>query len=133
MAYVLHQLLSESAANYPDKAALVYRDDVMTYAELERESNRLAHGLAEMGVVSGDRVGLYLERGCESIIGALGILKAGAAYVPIDPFCPPVRLSYILNKCGIKSLLMSKDKLSSLERVLPTATPVERILVMNRM
>jgi amino acid adenylation domain-containing protein len=130
MAYLLHQLLSESATKYPDKEALVFKTNVMTYAALDQESNRLAHGLASIGVVRGDRVGIFLERGIDSVVGLFGILKTGASYVPIDPFCPPARLSYILNKCRIRCLLTSKEKLTAQEPLLSIAS-LERIMVMN--
>src|SRR5512135_2479723 len=119
MAFLLHQLLSESAAKYPDKEAIVFKDDVVSYAELEDESNRLAHGLSEIGIKKGGRVGIYLNRSIASITALFGILKAGAAYVPIDPFCPPGRLHYILNKCGIKCLITSREKLTGTEHALP--------------
>ena len=130
MAYLLHQLLTESATKYPDKEALVFKNTSLSYADLDQESNRLAHGLASVGVDRGDRVGIYLERGIDSVAGLFGILKAGASYVPIDPFCPPARLSYILNKCRIRYLLTSKEKLATLEQ-LPSIAFVERIVVMN--
>ena len=130
MAYLLHQLLTESATKYPDKEALVFKNTSLSYANLDQESNRLAHGLASVGVDRGDRVGIYLERGINSVAGLFGILKAGAVTLPIDPFCPPARLSYILNKCRIRYLLTSKEKLATLER-LPSIAFVERIVVMN--
>jgi amino acid adenylation domain-containing protein len=131
MIYLLHQLLSESAAKYPDNEAIVFKDERMTYAELERESNKLAHSLLEIGIERGERVGIYMDRCIASIVGAFGVLKAGATYVPIDPLCPPGRLSYILNKCGIKYLITSKEKTANIERVLPTIGSLEYILVMN--
>ena len=131
MAYLLQHLLTESAAKYPGREALVFKTNAMTYASLDQESNRLAHGLASIGVVSGDRVGIYLERGIDSIAGLFGVVKAGASYVPIDPFCPPARLSYILNKCKIRYLLTSKEKLAVLEPLLPSLPSVERVMVMN--
>jgi amino acid adenylation domain-containing protein len=72
-----------------------------------------------------------MERSIDSVVGAFGILKAGASYVPIDSFCPPGRLSYILNKCRIRHLLTSKEKLAALALVLPSIVSVERILVLN--
>lgn len=131
MAFLLHQLLSESAAKYPDKEAIVFRDQSMTYAELERETNKLAHTLSGIGVDRGERVGIYMNRCITSIVAAFGILKAGATYVPIDPMSPPSRLSYIMNKCAIKFLLTSQEKLANIERVFPENSPLESILIMN--
>ena len=131
MVYLLHHLLSESAAKYPDKEAIAFKDDKMTYGELERESNKLAYGLSGIGIERGERVGIYMNRCIASIVGVFGILKAGATYVPIDPTCPPGRLSYIINKCGIEFLLTSQEKLTNVEQVFPAHSPLKSILVMN--
>lgn len=131
MIHLLHQLLSESAARYPDKDALSFKDEEITYGELEKESNRLASGLSEMGLRRGERAGIYMNRCIASIAGVFGIMKAGGTYVPIDPLCPPARLSYIMNKCGIKYLLTTQEKLTNIEQVLPANSPLEAILVMN--
>ena len=131
MIYLLHQLLTESAARYPEKDALTLRDERMTYGELEIESNRLASGLSGIGLQKGERAGIYMNRCIASIVGVFGILKAGATYVPIDPLCPPARLSYIVNKCGIKHLVTTQDKLANIEQVFPAQSPLENILVMD--
>src|ERR1700690_134119 len=131
MAYLLHQLLSESAVKYPDNEAIVFKEHSMTYAELERESNKLAFGLAGSGVERGERVGIHMDRSIDSLVGVFGILKAGAAYVPIDPLSPPGRLSYILDKCRIRFMLTMKEKLANIERAIPEHSPLESILVMN--
>lgn len=131
MVFLLHQLLSESAQKYPDKEAIIFRDIVISYAELEIESNKLASSLSIIGIRRGDLVGIYLNRSIDSIIGLFGVLKAGATYVPIDPLCPPNRLSYIIETCGIKILLTSQDKLKNIEQVFPENSPLENILVMQ--
>jgi amino acid adenylation domain-containing protein len=131
MVYLLHHLLTESAENYPDKEAVIFKDDKMTYAELERESNLLACGLAEIGIARGDRVGISMHRGIPSITGLFGILKAGATYVPIDPLCPPDRLGFIANKCEIKCMLTEREKLADIERVFSANSSLESIFVMN--
>jgi amino acid adenylation domain-containing protein len=131
LAFLLHHLLSETAAKFPDHQALVCGDDVMTYAELASESSLLAAGLTELGIRRGDRVGIHLNRSIAAIVGLFGILKAGAAYVPIDPTCPPNRLRYILNKCGITFLLASHEKLANIERADPATLPLKSVLVLN--
>ena len=131
MAFLLHQLLSESAAKYPDREAIAFRDQSMTYAELERETNKLAHTLLGIGVDRGEQVGIYMNRCITSIVAVFGILKAGATYVPIDPMSPPSRLGYIMNKCGMKFMLTFQEKLANIERVFPENSSLEGILVMN--
>ena len=131
MAFLLHQLLSESAARNPDKEAIVFKDQRMTYSELEGETNKLANRLSEIGIQRGERVGIYMSRCLNSIVGAFGILKAGAAYVPIDPMCPAGRLTYIISKGGIKFLLTSREKLTNIKLAFPEGSPIENILIMN--
>jgi len=131
MIYLLHQLLSESAAKYPGKEAIAFRGDSITYADLESESNKLAYALSVIGIERGERVGIYMNRCITSIIGIFGILKAGATYVPLDPIYPPSRLSYIMSKCEIKFLLTSQEKLQNIEQVFPANSPLESIVVMN--
>jgi amino acid adenylation domain-containing protein len=131
MAFLLHQLLSESAAKYPDREAIAFKDRTITYAELERESNKVAHMLVALKIAKGDRIGLYFNRGIESIISACGILKAGATYVPLDPASPVRRVTYIIEKCGIKSLLTLREKLTKIEKVFPEHPPLEHIVLMD--
>jgi amino acid adenylation domain-containing protein len=131
MAFLLHQLLSETAARYPDREAIAYKDRSITYAALERQSNKVAHTLAALGIEKGDRVGLYFDRGIESIVAACGVLKAGATYVPLDPKSPLIRVSYMIEKCGIKSLLTLQGKLPKIEKALAEGSPPEHIVLMD--
>ncbi|WP_459977499.1 AMP-binding protein, partial [Mycobacterium avium] len=78
----------EQAARTPDAVALVYEDRSWTYRELEEAANRVAHRLAGFGVGAGERVALLFSRSAEAIVAILAVLKAGAAYLPIDPALP---------------------------------------------
>jgi amino acid adenylation domain-containing protein len=132
MAFLLHQLLSESAARHPDGVAVMFEGQTLTYARLERESNRLAHQLLSLGVAKGDRVGIHMRRGIESILAAHGILKSGAAYVPIDPLSPPSRLGYIVGKCGMRVLVTLREKLPNVEQAFASKdSPLESIVVID--
>lgn len=131
MVYLLHQLVSESAQRYPEREAVRFQGSSTTYAELESESGKLARILCEMGVNKGDRVGIHLNRSIHSVIGALGIQKAGAAYVPIDPMAPAGRIDYIVNKCGINHLITSQKRLKALEGIFPSGAPLQGVLVMD--
>jgi amino acid adenylation domain-containing protein len=131
MAHLLHHLLSESAATHPDKTALVCKDESMTYAELDRESERLANGLTALGVERGARVGILMDRSLASIVAVFGILKTRAAYVPVDPASPLVRLNYIVEKCGVTSLLTMRKSLASLARAFPESSPLQSVIVID--
>jgi amino acid adenylation domain-containing protein len=117
MAYVLQQLLQKSAARYPEKQAVRARGRSITYRELEERSNQLAHLLQQRGVRKGDRVGIFFPKGLESIISMLGIVKAGAVYVPLDPQAPAQRIGYIISNCGISALITLSDKRRTLDEV----------------
>src|SRR5438132_12502668 len=82
---LLHHFFEREAAATPDQIALLCSDKAMTYGQLERAANRVATSLQEAGVGKGNCVGLFLPRSMEFYAAMLGILKAGAAYVPIDP------------------------------------------------
>ena len=107
MAYVLHQLLTESATRSPDAEAVRLLDQALTYAELEKLSNQLAHALIEIGVVPGDRIGIYLYKSPAAIASIFGILKTGACYVPVDPNAPGLRLAEIARQCSLRALVTS--------------------------
>src|ERR1044072_2906728 len=85
--------------------ALVYEAEQLSYAQLKRRANQLAHHLRSMGVGPDQRVGLCVERSIELVVGLLGILKAGAAYVPLDPTYPTERLAYLLRDSEAVALL----------------------------
>jgi amino acid adenylation domain-containing protein len=107
MAYVLHQLLVESAAHRPDAEAVRLLDQALTYAELEKLSNQLAHALIEVGVAPRDRIGIYLHKSPAAIASIFGIMKTGACYVPVDPNSPGMRLAEIARDCGFRALITS--------------------------
>ncbi|WP_122658146.1 non-ribosomal peptide synthetase, partial [Burkholderia pseudomallei] len=92
----LHELFERQAARAPDAIAVIQDERALTYAELNRCANRLAHYLRARGVRGGDRVALYARRSPELLIGMLATLKAGGAYVPLDPGYPAERLTHIL-------------------------------------
>ncbi len=92
----LHKLFEAQAALSPEAVAVCYENQSLTYAELDAKSNQLAHHLIDLGVEKESLVVICLERSLEMIIGILGVLKAGAAYVPIDPAYPDSRKEFII-------------------------------------
>jgi non-ribosomal peptide synthetase component F len=89
----LHDLFAAQAARTPDAVAVVFEDQEISYGELERRSNQLAHHLQKLGVGPDTVVGLLAKRSIELVIGLLGILKAGGAYLPLDPDTPQDRIA----------------------------------------
>ncbi|RCG17648.1 amino acid adenylation domain-containing protein, partial [Streptomyces reniochalinae] len=104
-AVYYHELVARQALSTPDSVAVVHEDEHLTYAELERRSDRLAHWLKRHGVGPDVLVGLCLERSTESIVGMLGILKAGGAYVPIDPRYPRDRMAFVVEDARLHLML----------------------------
>jgi amino acid adenylation domain-containing protein len=116
VAYHLAQLLRRSAERRPEATAVWARDRALTYRELEERSNQLAYLLRDRGVCKGDRVGLYFPKSVESLIAMFGVVKAGAAYVPLDPDQAPARAAYMINNCKMKGLITDSKRLSKLDQ-----------------
>ncbi|MCR8995236.1 non-ribosomal peptide synthetase [Brevibacillus laterosporus] len=105
---LVHQVFEKKAERYPDKVAVVYQEQKITYRQLNEKANQLARHLREKGVEKDEVIALMVERSLEMIIGILGILKAGGAYLPIDPENPSERISYILADSQARLFLTQK-------------------------
>lgn len=110
----IHQLFEEQVERTPDAIAVVFENKQLTYRQLNRRANQLAHHLQSLGVNANVLVGICVERSLEMVVGLLGILKAGGAYVPLDPNYPQERLSYMLADSGVEVLLTQNSLLASL-------------------
>lgn len=101
----LHQLVEAQARRTPERVALRFEHDSLTYRELERRAERLAQHLRARGAGPDVLVGLCVERSLVMVVGILGVLKAGAAYVPMDPSYPPERLAFMRSDAGLDLVL----------------------------
>ncbi|HEY6323839.1 MAG TPA: amino acid adenylation domain-containing protein, partial [Thermoanaerobaculia bacterium] len=115
----LPELLAEQARRRPDALAVDCAGLRLGYGELERRSNQLAHRLRRRGAGPGARVGLALAPSLELVVALLGILKAGAAYVPLDPAYPPERLALMIADAGVALLLTTEGLLAGLPQARP--------------
>jgi len=104
----LHQLFAAQAERTPHRIAVTFGDASLTYAELDKRANQLAHHLRELHVGPEIRVGIFMHRSLEMMIGLLAILKAGGAYVPLDPVYPPDRLAFMLADSQVPVLLTDR-------------------------
>ncbi|XSS66377.1 non-ribosomal peptide synthase/polyketide synthase [Pseudomonas sp. B11] len=120
-AALIHHQIERQAAEQPDAIAVVFEDSHLSYAELNTRANRVAHRLLSLGVSPDERVAICVERGLEMIIGLLGILKAGAGYVPIDPAYPQERISYTLQDSAPVAVLVQA---ATQARIAELAVPV---------
>jgi amino acid adenylation domain-containing protein/non-ribosomal peptide synthase protein (TIGR01720 family) len=95
-ARCIHERLADQAARHPGDTAVIAGDDVLTFAELDERANRLAHHLVTLGVGPGVLVGVHMDRGADVVVALFAILKAGGAFVPLDPGYPAERLAFML-------------------------------------
>src|SRR5207245_2501152 len=117
----LPDLFEAQAERTPDATAVVFKEEQLSYAELNERANRLARSLALRGVGPETRIGLCVERSIDMVVAVLGILKTGGAYVPLDPTLPEQRISCIINDAHL-SLVLAHEHL--FERIPKSATVV---------
>ena len=108
--------------------AFKYLKDSINYEDLFKCANQLALVLKENGVVRGDRIGVFLTANVETAIAIYGIMKAGAAYVPIDTNAPKARIAYLLKDCGIKIIVSDKTQTNNLRNLLEEYVQLECII-----
>jgi amino acid adenylation domain-containing protein len=108
------ELIGRQAGETPNAIAAVFEEQELSYRDLNRQANRLAHHLRQCGAGPGARVGLCLDRSLEMLVALLGILKSGAAYVPLDPGYPATRISYMLHDAEVTVLVTSDDVMEEL-------------------
>lgn len=105
----LHRYLCDSVALHSSRVAVIEPDGgAISYAGLRELSDRLRDRLVALGVRPGDRVGMYLRKSIDAVAAIYGILKSGAAYVPVDPDAPAARNAYILHNCAVKVIILEK-------------------------
>ncbi|HEV8638525.1 MAG TPA: amino acid adenylation domain-containing protein [Chloroflexota bacterium] len=109
----IHELFEAQAARRPDAVALVCDEQELSYGELDRRANQLGSHLRSLGVGPDVIVGMYMERSIEMLIGILGVLKAGGAYLPLDPAYPKERLAFMLEDAKAAVLLTQSGMLES--------------------
>ena len=105
-----HQLVESWAKKTPDALAVCFENQSLTYHELDRLAEKLAKNLRNMGVGTGTLVGISTERSLNMVVGIIGVMKSGAAYVPLDPTYPTERLAYMIEDSQI-SVLLTQEKL----------------------
>nr|WP_276604383.1 AMP-binding protein [Nannocystis pusilla] len=110
----VHAFVEAQVDRTPDAVALVSDDETVTYQQLERRANRLAHHLRALGVGRGTLVGVVATRTSATFVAVLAILKAGGAYVPLDPSYPAQRLAFIVEDAALRWIVAEPDVAASL-------------------
>jgi N-(5-amino-5-carboxypentanoyl)-L-cysteinyl-D-valine synthase len=116
----LNELFEDCVQREPDREAVVFESEHLTYCELNERSNQLAHWLVSpaVGITSGDRIGLYLDKSHLGVIATFAIWKAGAAYVPIDPTCPAERLRFTIADTNPIAIITNRQYVTQLSEIL---------------
>lgn len=111
----LHQLLERQAERVPGKAAATCEGRVLTYEDMDKRANRFAQLLRNQGIGRNDRVGICVERSTDMLAAAIGIMKAGAAYLPLDPSFPSERLRFMAEDAGLSQIISSSELVGHFE------------------
>jgi acyl-CoA ligase (AMP-forming) (exosortase A-associated) len=129
MDFLIHHMLRASAERSPEKEALVHGNQRLSYREVARRTSGLAKGLRHAGLSRGDRVGIYLEPSVAQVVSIFGVSEAGGVYVPINGALFPEQVAHIAKDCGMKALITTPAKLSSLAAVLPEVPGLEFLVL----
>lgn len=128
MLYLLPHAVDRAADDAPDSEAARCGDASLRYGELSARSSRLARVLRELGVRRGDRVAIHADKGILSPVAIHGIMKAGAAYVPLDPSAPRTRLELILRDCEIRHLVSEPSKTDAVLELARSGVPLDGVV-----
>jgi amino acid adenylation domain-containing protein len=130
---LVESFLEQSAERFPEKTALVCAGRRLTYREVEERANRLAHSLIAEGIKRWDRVAVYLDNSVEAVVSIFAILKAGAVFLVVNPTTKIDKLTYILNNCRAKGLIMPARKFRTMQQGIAHATHLERVWLAGSM
>ncbi len=129
MDFLIHHMLHTSARRAPEKEALVHGIERLNYLELARRTTGLAKGLRRAGLNRGDRIGIYLGPSVPQVMSIFGISEAGGVYVPINIELFPEQVAHIAKDCGMKALITTAAKLSTLKALLAQIPSLEFVVL----
>ena len=129
----IYELFEEQVELNPDSIASIFKEDELTYIELNQRANRLARYLVNQGVTPDAVVGICVERSFEQLVGVLAIMKAGGAYLPLDPAYPKARLEYMVEDSGVRLVITQKHlaKQLSIESSSAEQSSIEQIICLD--
>jgi len=131
MDYLVHHMLHTSARRFADKVALVHGEERLTYREVALRVKGLANGLNNAGIGPSERVGIYLEPSISQVISIFGVSEAGAAFVPINAVLLRDQVTHIIRDCGMKGLITTRAKLTSILDSLSEMRTLEFIVLFD--
>lgn len=124
----LTQIIENAAGSHPEREAFRCGTTSLSYDELDIKTNQLAEHLIISGVVKGDRVGIYMDRCIETAIAIYGIMKSGAAYVPLDPTAPHLRTRFLIKDCDIKFIITTDKQKKRILKILEEEIQLKEII-----
>src|SRR5258707_9292173 len=127
MHRLLRRLVTDAAHRHSAAPAVVMDGVTLDYGTLEERSNRFARSLVAHGVRRGDRVALWLPKSPRAIVALYGIMKAGAAYVPVDPGAPPARLAWIARNCEVAGLVTVAERAAQVDEAFAGGAPMRAL------
>jgi len=131
MAYLLHQIIDESAARRPDETALRYRQDALSYGTLARRVQDFAGGLRGLGTRTNDRVAVYLPKQFETVISLFGAAAADAVFVPVNPALKAGQVSHILRDSGARVLVTTAERADYLDEALQACPSLRHLVLLG--
>lgn len=127
----LHHLVAEVAHRAGDTAAVTYKDSTLTYAQVWREVRSFGVGLKRLGLMRGDRVGIYLDKRLETVIAIFGTSAASGVFVPVNPVLRQKQVGYILDNCSCRVLVTTPERLALLREELASCSALEHVIVLG--
>jgi acyl-CoA ligase (AMP-forming) (exosortase A-associated) len=131
MQYLMHHLLQDSAASYPDKIFVIQEDRQFSFREVDRITDGIAHAILASGAGRYDRVGVFFDHRLEQIFSFFGILKAGSVYVPMNSQLLGEQVEHIARDCQMTGLIVDADRLDLLRDVLPKWNFLKFVMVLG--
>jgi len=128
---LLHELPLLVADRAPDSGAVTHGEASLSYAELTRRILSFSGSLLELGICRGERVGIYLDKRFETVIGSFGATAAGAAFVPLNPLLKPDQVGYILRDCNVRVLVTSPQRFATLSETLDGCSDLRHVIVVD--
>ena len=129
MDFLIHHMLQRSASRFPDKEALVHKQERLSYKHVLKKVDGLALGLRRAGLQRGDRIGIFLDASIPQVVSIFATSRAGGTFVPINSSLFPEQVAHIANDCRMKGLITSEARLSSLEGVLSQMPSLEFLVL----
>jgi len=131
MDFLIHHMLATSAQRLPDKEALVHGSQRLSYSEVDRSVNALAHGLQSAGLQRGERIGIFLEPSIAQALSLFAASKAASVFVPVNHLLFPEQVAHIMRDCRMKALITTKSRLADLAGVLSEVPSLSFVVVVG--